>query len=63
MAKRWREHMQEELEALWRPYPEFIGPAVPPMWLWLWDREAQRRWELEVNLRPPEPRYEHRPET
>lgn len=43
---------QTELEALWRPRPEFIGPVAPPMWLWMHDREKQRAWRKTVNLKP-----------
>jgi hypothetical protein len=35
-----------ELEAVWRPYPSFIGPVGPPMWLWVRDREKQRLWRI-----------------
>jgi hypothetical protein len=42
----------QELEALWRPYPSFIGPVAPPMVLFLRDRAAQAQWEIAMNLRP-----------
>jgi hypothetical protein len=42
----------EELEALWRPHPDFIGPVGPPMLLFSRDRAAQEEWEIAVNLRP-----------
>jgi hypothetical protein len=34
----------DELEALWRLDPDFIGPVAPPMWLWLHDRKKQALW-------------------
>jgi hypothetical protein len=45
-----------ELEAVWRPYPSFIGPVGPPMWLWVRDREKQRLWRIKVSLSDPENR-------
>ena len=44
-----------ELEAYWRPSPDFVGPVAPPMWLWLRDLEAQERWKIQTNLAPPGP--------
>ena len=35
---------QAELEALWHPRPDFIGPVGPPMELWIRDREKQAAW-------------------
>jgi hypothetical protein len=40
----------EELEALWRPHPAFVGPVAPPMWLWIRNRQAQASWRIAVNL-------------
>jgi hypothetical protein len=51
-AKAKRQLTVEELEELWRPSPEFVGPVGPPMWLWLKDADAQRAWELAMNLAP-----------
>jgi len=45
--------MSQELEALWRPDPAFIGPVGPPMVLWLRDREKQRVWCLRHGLSAP----------
>ena len=39
----------EELEAMWRPRPDFIGPVAPPMWLWLHAREIDRYRLIERN--------------
>jgi hypothetical protein len=44
----------EQLEALWRPHPAFIGPVAPPMVLWARDRERQRQWRATMNLAPVE---------
>ena len=43
---------QAELEALWRPRPDFIGPVGPPTELWIRDREKQRLWRIATNLGP-----------
>jgi hypothetical protein len=42
--------MLPELEALWRPSPDFIGPVAPPTWLWLRDSEKQAAWQARHNL-------------
>ena len=41
---------QVELEALWRPSPEFIGPVGPPMELWIRDCAKQAAWRKQMNL-------------
>jgi hypothetical protein len=35
----------EELEALWRKDPAFIGPVAPPLTLWERGRGRGRYWE------------------
>ena len=35
---------EAELETLWRPSSDFIGPVAPPMWLWQRDRAKQAIW-------------------
>ena len=47
-----RQMTAEELEQLWRPSPDFIGPVGPPMVLWLKNAEAQREWKIAMNLAP-----------
>ena len=42
---------RQELEALWRPGSDFIGPVAPPMWLWQRDREKQALWRWMHGLR------------
>jgi hypothetical protein len=41
----------KELEALWRPSSDFIGPVAPPMWLWERNPEKQAIWSRMHGLR------------
>ena len=41
---------EAELETLWRPSPDFIGPVGPPMWLWQRDRAKQALWRRACGL-------------
>lgn len=34
----------QQIEDLWRPTPDFIGPVAPPMWLWVRGRGKGDYW-------------------
>jgi hypothetical protein len=52
MTKREKPARTEgELEALWRPSPEFIGPVAPPMLMWFYHGCPKDDWQIEAERR------------